>query len=57
MEPQYGGEIKDGTYVRSNLGNGIYYVHLSIYRKMGLCLMEMKPKLMEIYILSGKINN
>ena len=26
MEAEYGEEIKDGTYVRSSLGSGVFYV-------------------------------
>lgn len=30
MESELGGEIKDGTYVRTSLGSGIYYVNFGI---------------------------
>lgn len=36
MEPEYGEEIKDGTYVKSSLGNGVFYVKITLTcRKMG----------------------
>lgn len=55
MEPEYGNEIKDGTYVKTTIGDGVFYVLVLIDRKMELFLKEINPKLMAICILNGKI--
>ena len=55
MEPEYGNEIKDGTYVKTTIGDGVFYVLVFIDRKMELFLKEINPKLMVICILNGKI--
>ena len=55
MEPEYGSEIKDGTYVNSSLGKGVYYVSFLICRKMGSFSMRINLSQMAISIKNGKI--
>lgn len=41
-------QIKDGTYVKTSMGNGIYYVSYFLCRKEELFLKAIKAKPMVI---------
>lgn len=56
MEPQYGNEIKDGTYIKSSLGNGVYYVKIKPYRKMESFSIRNPQRPTEISTNNGRIS-